>query len=184
MDLALQELPRELAERVESELAHDERAAWLAQPSSRRAAARALPICIFAVPWTAFAVFWICGAAGFKIPDFSKGGFDLFPLFGVPFVLIGLGMLSAPWWAARAARATAYVITDRRALIIALSGSVRSFTAEKLKDLERRQRPDGSGDIVIERTVYEGSRRSSVREIGFFGIPDAKRAEDLLRQIR
>ena len=44
-------------------------------------------------------VFWnrvIKFASGFKIPDF-KEGFDLFPLFGVPFVLIGLAMHGNVW---------------------------------------------------------------------------------------
>ena len=37
-----------------------------------------------------------------------------FPLFGLPFVLIGLGMLTAPHWAKRKALRTAYAVTDRR----------------------------------------------------------------------
>jgi hypothetical protein len=42
----------------------------------------------------------------------------LFPLFGVPFVLIGLGMLAAPYWMRRKAQNTVYALTDKRALIL------------------------------------------------------------------
>ena len=106
-------IPPELEEKVERELESGERIAWMEQPIPRYFTAMSTGAFLFAIPWTAFALFWICGASGFKLPDFSKGGFSFFPLFGVPFVLIGLGMLSSPWWAHRKALKTVYVITDR-----------------------------------------------------------------------
>jgi len=178
-------LPPRLRMLVENELQEGEKVVWLGQPIPRRFALGAIPIVLFGIPWTGFALFWMAGAAGFKIPDF-KHGFDLFPLFGIPFVLIGFGMLSAPFWMMRAARRTVYVITDRRAIILAggFHTTVRSFDLARLGDLRRRQRPDGSGDLIFERSLTydsDGDRRS--KDIGFLAIADVKGVEDLLRRL-
>jgi len=105
------------------------------------------------------------------------------PLFGLRFVLIGLGMFSSPFWAARAALRTVYVVTDRRALVIR-SGlgrgvSVRSFEPEKLGDLRREQLPDGSGNLVFGQDLNvnrSGSRYTS--SYGFMAVPDVRAAEE------
>ena len=86
-------IPRELEGKVNRELESGERILWMEQPIPRYFTAISTGAFLFAIPWTAFAVFWICGASGFRIPDFSKGGFSFFPLFGLPFVLIGIAML-------------------------------------------------------------------------------------------
>ncbi len=86
-------IPRHFQEQVDRELEPGERVEWIEMPIPRFFTPASTAIFLFAIPWTAFAVFWICGAAGFKLPDFRQGGFELFPLFGVPFVLIGLAML-------------------------------------------------------------------------------------------
>ena len=41
----------------------------------------------------------------------------LFPLFGLPFVMVGVGMLSSPFWLRRRAKRTCYALTDRRAIL-------------------------------------------------------------------
>jgi len=169
------------------ELQPGEHLAWSAAPTPSRLSRKSLPIILFAIPWTAFAIFWICGASGFKIPDFSKGS-SLFPLFGLPFVLIGLGMLLTPFWIGRKARRTGYYITNRRALLIEArfpSGyKVRSFYPRDLGTLERIQLRDGSGDIILAREYSANSGNSArVAEIGFFGIPDAQSVERLLAQL-
>ena len=70
---------------------------WSGQPDPRRIALQTLPIFILAIPWTAFALFWIATASGFKLPSFDPSNyFSLFPFFGVPFVLIGFTTLALP----------------------------------------------------------------------------------------
>ena len=88
---------------VSEEVDGGEQITWIGQPLPRRFAKRSLPIVLFGIPWTAFAVFWIAGAAGFKPPNFQQP-MDLFPLFGIPFLLIGFGMLSARLWMGRKAK--------------------------------------------------------------------------------
>jgi len=178
-------LPPRLRSLVEYELADGEELIWAAQPDPRRFALKSLPIVLFGIPFTAFALFWIAGASGFKIPDFSKE-IAFFPLFGIPFVLIGLGMLSAPFWMMRKARRTAYVITARRAIIFqgGWSTKIRSFGPEDLQDLRRRQRRDGSGDVVFTKEISYGNQgRHRIKDIGFLAIPDVKEVEDLLEEI-
>lgn len=180
-------LPADVATFVDAELQPGERMVWAGQPMPGRFARRSLGYVLFAIPWTAFALFWIAGASGFKLPDFSHGA-GLFPLFGVPFVLIGFGMLSSPLWMRRKARRTAYVITDRRALIFDAgawrSTTVRSFEPHRLGDIRRVQHADGSGDLIFERTWAndgEGGQRST--DHGFLAIMDVKDVEGKIREL-
>ncbi len=60
-----------------------------------RMALKMIPMVLFGVLWTGFSVFWMWGASGFGQGD--RIG-SLFALFGLPFVLIGLGMLLSPFY--------------------------------------------------------------------------------------
>lgn len=119
----------------------------------------------------------------------APGGLGLisfvFPLFGIPFVLVGLWMLTMPAReAARGARML-YAITNRRALIIE-GGSetkVKSYTARDMGNIERTERGDGSGDIVFGRERRTGAKgRTYFEPIGFFGVRDVRMVEAALRQ--
>lgn len=178
-------IPRNLRAKVDSELEAGERVQWIDMPIPRYFTPASTGAFLFAIPWTAFAILWMCGAAGFKIPDF-KEGFDLFPLFGVPFVLIGLGMLSSPFWAYRKSFKTVYVITDRRAITFdgGWSTTIRSYPPEKLADIFRKEKKDGSGDVIISRRAWrdsDGDRQSE--DLGFLRIPNPKQIESMLKQL-
>lgn len=180
-------LPREVAALVEAELQPGEQITWSGQPIPGRFARGSIGIVLFGIPWTAFAIFWMAGASGFKLPDFSHGA-GFFPLFGVPFVLAGLGMLSSPYWMRRRASRTAYVVTDRRALIIAggpwRSTTVRSFEPHRLEDLRRIQNPDGSGDLIFERTWTGGhGTNKQTADHGFLAIQDVRSVEAIIKQL-
>lgn len=180
----MQPVSAKLERFIQDELHPSERISWSSAPRPSRLARRTLPAVLFGIPWTLFAVFWIAGASGFKMPDFSHGA-GLFPLFGVPFVLIGFGMLSAPYWAARKAAASAYVITNERVMLFE-SGfwggiTIRSFLPHQLSDLRRVQLPDGSGDLILDKKIStdsEGSKTST--DIGFFGVPDVRGVEAMI----
>jgi hypothetical protein len=180
-------LPSDLAGMVDGELAKGEQIAWVGQPIAVRWARMSLPFILFGIPWTAFAIFWIAAASSFKGPE-GLGVFGLFPLFGVPFVVIGLGMLSSPYWLWRKALRTAYVVTDRRTILIEghlLSGfTVRSFEPDRLHDLQRTQYPDGSGNLVFERQFrIDRNGNSRPKEVGFLAIDGVKDVENLIREL-
>ena len=112
----------------------------------------------------------------------------LFPLFGTPFIAIGLTMLSAPWWAWRGARRTLYVVTDRRAILFEASGlraiGVRTFRPEALRGVRRTERPDGSGSLVFSKTAVRDSDgdRMLITD-GFTNVRDVRAAEDAVRML-
>jgi len=128
----------------------------------------------------------MCGASGFKMPDFSKGGFSFFPLFGLPFVLIGIGMLSSPFWTHRKAFKTVYAITDRRAITFdaGWTTTIRSYTPNRLQDVYRKEKRDGAGDVVLGQRVWQGSEGGQQsQDLGFLNIRDPKTVEQMLRKL-
>ena len=181
----LWQLPSQLRTLIEGELNDGEKITWIGAPIPQRFAMRSIPTVLFGIPWTAFALFWMAGASGFQIPDFREAS-DLFPLFGIPFVLIGIGMLSSPFWMMRKARKTAYILTNARAIIFdgGFSTTIRSFAPERLTDLRRKQRSDGSGDLIFERKLsYDSDGDRQTSDHGFLAISDVKAVEDLVRQL-
>jgi hypothetical protein len=175
-------VPFAVQQRIQSELQSGEVVRWSGQPDPREAAKGAYAILLFAIPWTAFALFWIAGASGFRWPDFHRGPQALFPLFGLPFVAVGVGMLLSPVWARRQARRTYYVVTDRRAVIFTdgPTATVRSFGSRELQNLERIQKPDGSGSIYFGGYVPPAGHRRLPQRLGFLGIRDVRAVEGLL----
>ena len=182
------DLPNKLQEMASEELEDDERVEWLDMPKPRFFTPVSTGAFLFAIPWTAFALFWICGAAGFKIPDF-QGPESFFCLFGVPFVLIGFCMLSSPIWAYRSSRKTVYVITDRRAITFegTFNITVRSYTPDKLQSVFRKQKWSGTaGDVIIDYAPWMNSNsenNSPQQGLGFLNIENSKEAERLLKQL-
>jgi len=180
------ELPRELNDRVRGELESGEQILWIGQPIRRFFTASSIVPFLFAIPWTAFAVFWICAASGFKVPDFSRGGFRLFPLFGLPFVLIGIGMMCSPLWSYRKGLKTVYVITDRRAITFdaGWTTTIRTYLPGRLQNIYRRERRDGTGDIVLDQPVFGTSKGGQQTQyLGFLNVREPKKVEQMLRKL-
>lgn len=189
-------LPDELDARVRSELDAGEQLLWVGQPRPNRFARQTIPLVLFGIPWTAFVIFWISMASFAVVNGGQNAGPPVligvcFPLFGVPFVLVGLGMLSSPYWFRRRARRTCYALTDRRAILweAGFFGSVevRSYRPANLTKMVRRDHADGSGDLVFEeriRVQYNTSSRGTVGSFdhGFLGIDNVREIERLLRK--
>lgn len=177
-------LPYDLKRRVVEEIDPDESLVWIGQPDPGRMALSSAAVSLFAIPFTAFAIFWMAMAAQ-GITE-AEGPFIFFPLFGLPFLLVGLAMLLSPLWAYRKAKKTAYMITSRRAVVIegGRSFQVTSYGPEDLQDLVRRERSDGSGDVIIsEERVYHSRGRHRIVRKGFFGIRGVKEVEDRLEEL-
>lgn len=189
MMLSSLKLPKELRKRVETELQPGESIKWIAQPIPRFFTATSVVTVLFGIPWTCFALFWMWGAAGSEIPDLSKGVQPqyIFALFGLPFLLIGFGMLSTPLWLWQTARETVYLITDRRAISIEKSLStttIRSYAPHELGHVYRRERPDGTGDVIIVKREWRDSEGDHMtEEVGFTGIRNPRDSERVLKQL-
>ena len=184
------EIPDKLQARVNGEMESGEAIRWMEQPVPRYFTPKAKAAFIFGIPWTAFAIFWTLGAAAQCAPSESGKGimnaFSLFPLFGLPFILIGLGLLSSPLWAYRRALKTVYVITDRRAITFDgdRSSTTRSYSPSKLQDIYRKDNKDGTGDVIMSvRTWVDSEDRKQSEEFGFIHIRDPKKVEEMLKKL-
>ena len=129
---------------------------------------------VFAIPWTAFALFWTAmAAAGVGSIENNDAGLLAwaFPLFGTPFILVGLAMLATPFgpWLYRGR--VLFAVTDTRVLQITLgrSLSVKSVPAQRIGEWERNESPDGTGSLKIAVRVgtdSDGDRHTESFELG------------------
>ena len=143
----LQALSPALEQLVGDELTQNETLLWLDQPIPKLFTKKTTSGFLFGIPWTAFSVFWMFGALQGSI---------WFGLFGLPFVLIGLGMLSSPWWSKRNVQYTVYVITDKRAITfekVWRSKKIISYGSAQLQNLQREQGNDGSGTLILQQNI-------------------------------
>lgn len=182
------DIPLKIEDMVRRELEHGEKIVWMEQPIPRYFTPGAIGLVLFAIPWTGFAVFWICAALGFKVPDFSKDvGRVIFALFGLPFVLVGMGMLSAPIWIYRKAFKTIYVITDRRAITLesGWTTTIRSYTPDMLHNIYREEKSNGTGSVILQEEVSTDSDNTTTqtKSLGFLNIRDPKTVEKMLKEL-
>jgi hypothetical protein len=175
---------------AEGQLRPGEKLTWAEFPNPMALARRDAPMSWIGIPFTAFAIFWTW-TASHTVERAGSPFLEFFPLWGLMFVVIGLSILLRPLWSALKARSTVYAITDQRALIISgvRSRRVESFEPDSQGNLERTERRDGSGDIILRRaitTAWRGplSYRSNMTPaVGFFGVPEVRRVEDALRKL-
>jgi len=182
------QIPKEVRQKIDRELQPGESIKWVEQPVAQMFTLASLPVLFFDIPWTSFAIFWMWGALGFKVPDLSRGiqPEHLFALFGVPFVLIGVGMLSSPFWAWQAARKTVYLITNKRAILIqsGASTTIRSYTPAQINHTYRKEGRNGIGDVIIAVRKWKDSDGDQMtEEIGFIGIRNPQEVEKMLKNL-
>ncbi len=179
-------IPLHLQDIINRELEPGERIEWLDMPKPRFFTPASTGAFLFGIPWTAFALFWTAGAAwGVSESDTGPGLFNFFPLFGVPFILVGIGMLSTPIWVYRNARHTVYVITDRRAIIISGSRSitVHSLSPEQLQNISRCERRNGTGDVLFDISQKNSDSQGRSEVVGFMRIVDPQAVEQKLKKL-
>lgn len=203
-------LPTELQPIV----APDERVLWTGRAGSVGPGVEGIFGGCFGLFFAGFALFWIAGAA--TIGGVARGGFDspgapgggalgtglsLFPLFGVPFLLVGLGVIfSSLYWSPRRKSSGIYAITDRRLLF------VRTFPKTIIKEIplsphlriEQTLDANGSGTlafldpvsvhdpegITVRRGRYgSGSAYRSENPYTFHRIPDAAQVAHLVQNL-
>lgn len=179
-----------------AELQPAEKLKWAGSPDPSQAWRPFLPIFLFAIPWTLFAIFWEAMAltATTHTSGDTPAGFGvIFPLFGLPFVAVGVGMLASPFFGIRKARNTVYAITDRRAMVIQCGSTrtVRSFGPADITGVTRTEKPDGSGDIVFVPAQFAAIARYAGRTpgsttnqtLGFFGVQGVRFVEQALQEM-
>ncbi len=144
---------------------------------------------LFAIPWTAFAVMWTTLAAvGVAHSGVEGPGWIVwaFPLFGVPFVAIGLAMLARPFVPLFQRGRVLYVITDRRALKLAMGRRlvVETVPADRVGRIQRFEKSDGTGRLQIAVKIgrdSDGERQTEYFEVG--DVADVMGAQIALERI-
>jgi hypothetical protein len=170
--------------RAQSELQSGESLSWTGTADPGRAALGALPAAIFGIPFAGFALFWITqayhatSAMSKSSHNAFTSGFQVFPLFGVPFLLVGVGIILAPLWAFLRGGSTVYAVTNQRVMVITGTStrSVKSFTPADILSVEHRERPDGSGDIVLVTNAMTRGNNNFVSpvKVALCGVPNVK----------
>lgn len=175
---------------LRQELAPGERLLWHSRaiPRAKRGSMASI---LFAIPWTAFAVFWT--AMAFTVTRAGAGaaaGADglmqwVFPAFGLPFIAVGLFMFARPLLSRMAAARTAYGITNQRAIqLMARRGVLsESVPLTRIATFTRHERSDGSGTLQISLSgAAPLAARTQTTGFELGAVPDVRRAEHTLRQ--
>jgi hypothetical protein len=198
------EIPPELQARVQAELTPEEKLVWLGQPEPSTVVRSARVLVIVGLVWTIgsifFALHWLKMADDFNrhwnaAPGVGAGGFErrergFFDYLPWLFVLIGVGIMTSPFWMLRKARQTCYALTNQRALICQPgwfgAWNTSSYTAPGLGKMRRRERADGTGDLIFEEvtstsTNSEGHSSTTTTWRGFLNIARVREVEALVR---
>lgn len=144
--------------------------------------------------WGGFAIFWEFMAVTGQKSNSGPAG-HLFPLFGLPFVIIGLYMIFGRFfYDAKRRSKTFYGLTDQRAIIITglLGHSIKSLNLATLSDVNLSEKSDMTGTItfgqdnnlagIFSGNGFPGGQRNMVPK--FELIENAKDVYNKLRQLQ
>ena len=188
-------IPKELRRKIDNELQQGEFIRWVEQPVPRFFTAASITTVLFGIPVTSFSI---------VLPIFLMWGLlsslkgtthlelvliiAVVIIFVLPclfFVYAGFLMLSSPIRIWQEARNTVYLVTDKRAISIQGGSSItiRSYLPDQLKDVYRKERSDGTGDVIIAiRQWKDSGGYQQSEEIGFFGVRSSQEVANMLRQ--
>jgi len=171
-----------------------EKVLWAGQPRQgiflRASDAFAIP---FSLLWGGFAIFWEIMALTMTHQGKNTSSLAriLFPLWGIPFVLIGLYMMFGRFFVeAWRRRRIWYGITDRRALIVRTGArrTVTSFDLRSIGEVNFQEHADGTGSLTFGPAVTTSYNRSlsfgGIPANAFDHTPDATEAYRVVRQIQ
>ena len=179
---------------VQAELDRGEKLLWFGAPLPARVAEQEKNKKSGGIFAAVFVVFWLCvvafigfGSGGGGAPAFFKVFTGVMFLFGVAMLVHVLGLTGAPAKAAARAQNTVYAVTDKRLIVLVAGQGARSFTPRDIERLERRDTPDGRGDVLFAREreddYVDGNHHHHERwkDLGFFGIENPREVERLIR---
>jgi hypothetical protein len=159
---------------------------------------------LFGAFFAGFAIFWISMAmfiTSGMTDAVGRGIATIFPLFGLPFVAVGLYMmLGRLFWDAYQRRHTHYTLTNRAAFIATdIRGKRRLDRYEITADSGLTLEEGAPGAVWFATRLHHRRRRvarsspgpfrnaghrTSEERIGFRHIPDARRVFALMRKVQ
>ncbi|WP_418667762.1 hypothetical protein [Allofournierella sp.] len=167
---------------LERQLGPGETVIWRGKPQKLHPAGGAFGR-LFGWVWLGFACFWELIALTVLLRTGIVG--LLFPLFGIPFVLIGLKLVFPNLLGKRRLAGTVYAVTNRRVLVVTES-RVTAWPVSSIEGVEKRYYSDGTGDLVLDggqtRTTWnDGHAHTRSVTLDLLGLADVDAAEAALR---
>ncbi|PWR01722.1 hypothetical protein DKT77_16550 [Meridianimarinicoccus roseus] len=136
---------------------------------------------LFGGAFAGFALFWMAMALG-QLPGGSFLGL-VFPLFGLPFLVLGLQRAGAErLWDAYVRRRTWYTLTDERAFIATAVLGRRAFDAYPITP-QTRIRRDGR-NLWFATDLVKTADGQTQRPVGFTHLADIRAVHDLMQQVQ
>ena len=182
--------PTRLKLALERELDRGETVSWSGMQLGK-IAKMSFGIYLFAIPWTAFAVFWTAMASVGVSSSADTDDIGLlawaFPAFGLPFVLVGLAMLSVPFVPLWQKGKVLYAVTNKRVLKLSLGRrlDVKAVPAERLGMVERNENFRGEGSLKLAINVGRDSDGDKTTEHFVLGeVKDVMGAHEAVRALR
>ena len=181
------QIPADLREKIDRELVPGEVIRWIDQPIAQFFTLGTIVMVPFGFFFTVFALLWMWVASGSGA--LFMNGFTpemLLSLFGVPFLLGGVLILYSPFKVKKDALKTAYIITDRRAILFEGHSpmTIRSYLPNQLQNVYRQENKNGSGNVMITMSYVKDSESDERKEsTGFLNIRDPKRVEKFLKEL-
>lgn len=135
---------------LSAELRAGERLIWYDRPPALGRAFSYGLVLLFMLIWTGFAVSWTSLAFTGDGDGGSTGLFGMFPVFGLPLVMIGFITTSGILWTLGSVFFTHYGLTDRRVIILVdmWPGRVESYDEHWLSGVEHTVK-GASGTITL-----------------------------------
>lgn len=141
----------------QKELLQGERILWIGQPDPSVRFAKADAFLIpFSILWGGFALFWE-GAALTAVGASKDPAALIFPLFGIPFVVIGLYFIFGRfWYKAKKKKRTYYAVTDKRVLVLSdfFSRHFEAAFINSIPVINKSVKTSGTGTIIFGNTNF------------------------------
>ena len=168
---------------LETELAPGERLLWSGQPKGGFHLLRGDGFLVpFGIAWLGFSIFWTVLA--FRAP--KEAGTEwlsfVFPLFGIPFIGVGIYLSVGRYWVdARKRARTAFGITDKRVISTHMVNkrSSQSLDLNEIGEVSVVEMRDRSGTIRFTPTGTKAAR-----VLRWDLVPNVRDVEAILKNAR
>ena len=166
-----------IREVFQSELLEGETIEWTGQPDPTVYFTKAdIFLVPFSLLWGGFAVFWELMALGFLFGSSGKHGAPgFFPIFGLPFVAMGLYFIFGRFiYKAAKKRRTYYAVTNKRILIVIGGGRNNNVQATYIHDIPTVNMLQGgrAGTIIFGNSTGQMASYANTG-MDFFGMSQA-----------
>jgi hypothetical protein len=163
---------------------------WSGVADARRAAITAIPETILpGILFLGFAMTYMYKASSAMPKTSSRALSPLLSMLviGGPFLMFGMINLIRPIWTYWKGLSTVYAVTNQRVMILSGSstGSSRFLKPTDIFDVHHRERPDGSGEVMIRTEFSVRSKNMLTRKEGWlYGVPNVKEVARLVSALR